>query len=256
MVLAAGAVLAVAACDGAKSDEKADKSVAQTEGIDPPWGDDPNQGPFKSEFTPDFITLVRISSKQAWDISSNHASFPVKGMSYDQRKSLAAEIFKHFKSGKIKSFADLHGTPDDHQIAQRKGGGYDRNDFNEFQFGSPHEIYIWFDNKDVSLLHPTGMNPHLISMSAKRADGTDTTKNKSFYADEYGPTPAGLDGPIIVVRNRFLDADGNAITTGGQGLPYSMNIFFKAKNKQGLEVTMILDPDTGNGVGFDPITDV
>ena len=255
LILATGAGLALAACDGGTTGQRAKDGKLCHEGIDPSWGDDPNIDFPNVSFEPQYITLVKIESNGPWDISSNHASFDVKGMDETKRKDLAGEIFKRFKSTKpIHKFGELqHGHTKEYGIKERKGGGYDRDDFREFQFGHQHEIYIWFDSDKVSLVRPKTGPARLIAMSAARADGTPTAKNKSFYAGEYGANPTDLKGPIIVVRNYFRD-ENEAPITDTKDLLYSMNIFFKAQNKQKAEMTIILDPDTGNGVGFDPLT--
>ena len=260
LMLATGAGLALAACDRAGSNPPLTGAGKNIEGIDPPRGDDSNGALPTAPFAPKFVTLVRISSDGAWDFSANHASFDASGLTEAQRKTLATDIFKHFKgvhppgNRAIRKFGELKDQTKDYRIAERDHNGYDRMDFSQFTFGGQHEIYIWFDSKDVSLVRKAAdQKLHLISMSHQRADGTTTDTNKSFYAMDFGPTPAELKGPIIVVRNYFRNASGNPVTAADGELKYSMNIFFKAKNKQKVDMTIILDPDTGNGVGFDPI---
>ena len=264
LIFATGAGLALAACDGAVPTKQPKVGNAAPCGPDPTNGKDPNVGFPQGTFTPSYITLVRISSAGAWDISTNHASFRNTDSDYAQRKALAAEIFNHFKGQQpIKRFADLKSQSNDYHIAEHKHSDgsdskFDRMDLADFNFGHTHEIYFWFDSNYVTLLRKKTDNKlHLIGMSAQRADGTPTNPNTSFFATDFKseisivPQPK-IDGPIIVVRNYFLDENDNPLVKEGVDLKYSMNIFYKAKNKKNSEMTMILDPDTGNGVGFDP----
>ncbi len=269
LIAASAATLALAACTRNGSEKGAGPSTdLVSRGTDPSYGDNPNEGfPKNESFVPQFITLVRITSERAWDISANHASFATTETDYSARKLLAAEIFSKFKGDKpISRFEKLKDATNKYKIVPRQNDGgsrytgqapYDRMDFDGFNFGSKHEVYVWFDSDKVTLVTPQKGLPQLISMTRQRTDGTDTKLNKSFYAENFEPgvTIAPIakpDGPIMVIRNYFRGEDGADIPQGVT-LPYSMNIFFKVRNKAGKDMVMILDPDTGNGNGLFPI---
>lgn len=269
LIVAGGATLALAACTATGPDKESGSAPGRgSRGTDPSYGDNPNGGfPQNESFVPEFITLVRITSEGAWDISANHASFATTETDYSARKTLAAEIFSKFKGNKpISRFEKLKDAANKYKIVQRQNDGgsrytgqapYDRLDFDGFNFGSKHEIYIWFDSTKVSLVTSKDGKFQLVSMTRQHTDGTSTKLNKSFYAENFESqiTVAPIakpDGPIIVIRNYFRGEDGKDIPKGVT-LDYSMNIFFKAKNKAGKDMVIILDPDTGNGDGLLPI---
>lgn len=268
LMLAGGAMLALSACDGKATGQKAKDGPLKDLGYGPSNGDDANLGfPKNPEstpvaFNPGFITLVRVSSNGAWNLTANHASFVTSETDYDKRKALAGEILRHFKgifpkgNKKIARLSELKGQTKDYGIAMRNDRTYDRTDFVDFDFGHQHEIYVWFDSPAVTLAEKTATKggPLLITMTHNRADGTPTAVNRSFYAEAFEPQKYKPDGPIIVVRNYFRDENGDPITKPGLDLKYSMNIYFQLKNISGKVMTLILDPDTGNGTGYDPFT--
>lgn len=273
LIIASGATLALGACSAGGGEKQSGSATDRgPRGTDPSYGDNPNVG-FPKEpqpFAPKFITLVRITSAGAWEISANHASFSITETDYNARKQLAAKIFGRFKDDKsakpISRFAELKDATNEYKIVPRKNDGgtrsdgpapYDRLDFDGFNFGGQHEIYIWFDTPKVTLVSSKDGKPQLISMTRQRTDGSSTNLNKSFYAENFEPQVsvapiAKPDGPVMVVRNYFRDENANAIKDG-PGLAYSMNIFFNVKSKVGKDMVMILDPDTGNGNGLEPL---
>ena len=256
-VTAAGVALAGCKPTGSEVTASSSGNPVCAKGINPSFGDDPNKGfPAGVAYSPRYMTLVRVSSKKAWDISTNHASFytpddPTK------RRELAVEIFKKFKgNNSLKRFSELSIAG----IVAREPGKYDAIDFDDFNFGWQHDIYIWFDSTDVAL-HKIGNDSHLIEMTAFRADGTPTHPNKSFYATDISSKISGdLGGQMILVRNYLRDDAGNPLR-GPDGKPvgppfkfkYSMNIFFELIRKDSQNLVVILDPDTGNGTGYDPL---
>lgn len=265
MLTVAAAGMAVAACSGkdAATGEKPG-SPMQDKGINPSFGDPPNDGfpkPADAPYTPKYMTLVRVSSQKKWDITTNHASFlvpptladPVKDAK--NRLDQACAIFAKFK-GSLKRFSELMPGG----IVERSPGKYDAVDFNDFNFGWQHDIYIWFDSEDV-LLHAVSGKDHLIEMTPFTAAGAGTTFNKSFYASNVSTQiPASLGGKMILVRNYLRDENGKSLRDGSgqpvdptKNYPFSMNIFFELIRKGGKNLVVILDPDTGNGTGYDPL---
>ena len=271
MLTVTAAGVAIAACSPKSSEtsgnqKSADDKVANGKGINPSNGDDPNDGfPTGVAYAPKYMTLVRITSKGSWDISTNHASFPAPAASSpadpdsdtNNRLKAAIEIFKKFTGNNAsKRFGELNLA----SIIKRHQGKYDAIDFDDFNFGHQHDIYIWFDTAAVAL-HKTAAGAHLIEMTNFRADGTGTDPNKSFYAkDVSASVQANLKGSMILVRNYLRDNDGKPLWNA-DGKPaklnsefkYSMNIFFELIRKNSKNLIVILDPDTGNGTGYDPI---
>lgn len=240
-------------------------------GINPNNGNDPNDGfPKNISYTPKFLTLVRISSKGKWDITTNHASFDAPPASNpvdtakdaEARLCRAIELFKYFKQSRNeqKRFKEIFAPGGGSGIKKRKNNDYDAIDFDDFNFGYQHDIYIWFDSSDVAL-HKAGGKDHLIEMTRFTAAGDTTTFNKSFYAsDASAQANPALGGKVILVRNYLRDGAGNSLRDANgnpvdplKTYPYSMNIFFELIRKGSTNLVVILDPDTGNGTGYDPL---
>jgi len=268
LLAATAAGLAVAACSKNASADKSDSGsgTAGITGIRRSYGDDPNEGFDPTlPYTPRFMTLVRVSSKGAWDITTNHASFSVPASANPpspeqdakNRFDLACNIFRKFKGGgALKRFGEL-AIPG---IVKRSNGNDDAVDFADFNFGWQHDIYIWFDSAEVALHRANGLD-YLIEMTQFTADGAQTTFNKSFYAKNVSAgVPKDLGGRMILVRNYLRDGSGKPLRDAngkpignGDPYPYSMNIFFELVRKNSKNLVVILDPDTGNGTGYDPL---
>ena len=264
-VTAAGVALAGCKPTGSEVTAKALDCPLNGTGLNPSYGDEPNaELPADVVYNPKFMTLVRISSKGVWDFSVNQASFPVPALSIpsdptkDEQNRLysAVSIFEKLNG---RQFAALDPTND--KIIKRKSGKYDAIDFDDFNFGHQHDIYIWFDAKDKVVLHKTAAGAsYLIEMSPMRADGSKTNPNKSFYATDVSAKTAKLGGQMILVRNCLRDDNGKpsrdakGTWVGAPYFKYSMNIIFELIRKDSKNLVVILDPDTGNGTGYDPFT--
>ena len=271
MLTVTAAGVALAACSPKSSatpgnQKSADDKPATGTGINPSNGDDPNVGfPTGVAYAPKYMTLVRITSKGSWDISTNHASFPAPvasspadpDLDMNNRLKAAIEIFKKFTGGNAsKRFGELN-LPG---IIKRNQGKFDAIDFDDFNFGHQHDIYIWFDTAAVALHKTAAGKAHLIEMTSYRADGTATDPNKSFYAQDVSANvQANLKGSMILVRNYLCDKDGKPLRNAddtpanlNSEFKYSMNIFFELIRKNSKNLIVILDPSTGNGTGYDP----
>ena len=78
-----------------------------------------------------------------------------------------------------------------------------------------------------------------------------TVPNDAFFnaAEVLNPGPA--DTKLIRIRNYATNTDGLPIPAGTP-LDYSMDIKFQIHAGSAGWVTMIVDPDTGNGTGYEP----
>lgn len=255
MIALAGTGVAAAALSGCS--EKGSSEVAMS-GNDN-FGDDPHakiaadQGPFN----PEFMSLVHLTSSGTWAISSNDAHFKFVQTSYDPaaRTKWASEIFVNkIKNGWNRFREAPRGSR--FEVFDRTPTAptpdyADALEFAKFGFGSPHDIYIFFEHGAGELsLDPA----RLISFSRTLLVGKPANPNHAFADTELVTDRSLLGdladlGSLIRLNNHFTVKDGGSYHRLPHGKvtsqDYKLNIFFKTKTG----IAMAIDPDTGNGVG-------
>jgi len=255
-----GAGLALSACNGWWPSGQHDAGVS-TLGISPNFGDSPTAPPpANRKFEPNHIALVHVEPLEDWAMSVNYTSLDLRPGSTDEtRLNRAAAVFtaksNTIVSGKKARFRELKlSNPNDykdvHYFAQH-GGVDDYDDFLDFKFASQTEIFFFFDSPNI------GFGSPLIAATEMTSTGSPCTKNYSFYGgalvDENDPVLRGLKGKgrILRIRNYVMDEVGKTIT---KPVSYSLNIQLSVKNNGagGGRLPIIFDPDTGNGLGYEP----
>jgi hypothetical protein len=258
MIALSGAGLAAASLSGC--DDKTISSSGEPAGDN--FGDDPHAkiADDRAPFNPEFMSLVHLTADGNWAISSNDAHFKFVQPSYDkaERTKWACEIF----TNKIKNgWSRFREAPRGSRFAvyDRKPDApeadfADELEFKRFGFGSPHDIYIFFEHADGELtLDPA----RLIDFSRTLLTGKPANPNHAFSDVEIVADRnllgdlAGL-GSLVRLNNRFTVKDNG----GYHRLPhgnitaqeYKLNIFYKAKSG----IAMAIDPDTGNSMGHTP----
>jgi hypothetical protein len=247
------------------------ESEESTKGIWPSVGDNPNEpgidNPIKSKFKPNYVTLVRVTSGKGWEVSASHASFWLGQVSDAERMDFAINTFARFRKDvgglkKINQFRDM-AQDRNTKIRERKGhdghGNAHNNDvqaldFKDFRFGFQHEIFVWFDGADVGLHSDKNGNAHFIAIGPLLSTGETGTINKSFYArkgENTSTTGETIAGPMIAIRNYHFNGLGKPVEEGKEH-SYAISIYFTVPSSNGQRMLLLLDPDTGNGVGYDP----
>jgi hypothetical protein len=256
LIALTGAGVAAAALSSCT--EKEENAITGSEN----FGDDPHAKLAEAElpFNPEYMSLVHLTSDGSWGISSNDAHFQFVQSAYDQaaRTKWASEIFVN----KIKNgWTRFRDAPRGSRFAV-----YDRTpnaptpdfadelEFANFGFGSPHDIYIFFEHAAGAITLDPG---RLIDFSRKLLTGKPADPNHAFSSTELITDRALLGdladlGSLIRLDNNFTIKDGG----GYHRLPhgniksqtYKLDIYFKAKSG----VAMAVDPDTGNGTSQKP----
>jgi hypothetical protein len=237
-------------------------------------GDNPNEPPASPiAFTPQFMAIIHIKSDGPWSISSNHAHFSYAEQDTTRRTEHARDILLQKLSGPNGRFRD----PRNHArfpVHNRKPPTdpqpdlADELDFSTFQFGSQHDIYVFYEHGPNEISFDDKNNRYL-TFSKFFKDGTAANRNHAFFNAERITEPQVLGelkgkGSLIRLENHMtykLPIDPLA-TEPAQGeqykeIPigtqnhhrYKMNLIYITRSG----LVMMIDPDTGNGVGYDPL---
>lgn len=250
--------LALAGCKGSNSISE----PAKIGGFDPPFGEDPNPPAVAPAevFAPLALTLVRITSAANFGLDINYTSIKsADGAAFSttdsEREKIAAKWFKKLvKVGGRKKFREI--ADDVEKLHRFRNGARDVENFENFGSNGKSEFYFWIDSTQVEFVKRKKANPgdperfHLVSFSQFLSDDGAAKPNKSFFARPVNGT--GLPGLVFAVRNFFRGEDGKDMTPGQTAVKHAMNLHFKAKANGNLWIPMVIDPDTGNGVGYEP----
>lgn len=244
-------------------------------------GDNPNAAPVPQDspiaFRPEFMTIIHIRSDGPWSVSSNHAHYSHNVQNTAGNPNLrtihARNILLHKLVDPVGRFRD--------QRNHSRFPVYDRNrptapqpdladelDFNLFQFGSQHDIYVFFEHQRDAISFDDRNNRY-VTFSKFFKDGTPAHRNHAFFNAQRiqdVPTLGGLEsrGSLIRFENHMTykvpinptasqptqGAQYRDIPTGQQNWHrYKMNLIYVTRSG----LVMMIDPDTGNGVGYDPL---
>ncbi len=270
--------LTLTGCEAGNEPRAGKCNAPKPEGKFDPFGLEPNEALWIKQsgglpkglpaFNPVYITLVTISSDHPWDLSVNQASFgDMSGMTDAEREAMATFLFQDsLRNGK--RFRNIPrtgkgpaGKP--YQIYERERPAPPRSgdpkvvDIDGFEyFGSNQQVEIYFL---IDAAPGTGVTidpAALISFAQRTTKGKDAAKNDRFFAREV--SGHGLPGFLIAVRNYYCTFDeascGFDPNPGPDEVLYAMNVHFalsgKGPNKD--PIPMLIDPDTGNGMGWEP----
>lgn len=221
-----------------------------------PWGRDPHDPPKAGwrAFQPRYLAILYLRLEQGWEISVNHACFTVDDPDDDDlRRAKAVNIV----SAKVAAGVEL-GDASLRQFGtyrhQLPGAGhdpmrpFDSGSFADFNFLSQNELFIYLDDPDIRL--EAG---DLIAFKAVGNGPHPKNFNYSYFHAREVPRGEmnGLPGKMIRVRNYATLEDGTEIPPT-ENRYYSMDIKFRISGGSAGMITMIIDPDTGNGQGNEP----
>lgn len=256
------------------------------------FGDNPhNPPPVPSPtFDPKHSMIIHISSKAAWDLTTNHAHFdndkPIVNGNPSARNLHAASILankiarshRHFKDEANSTNPSAEYVPVyRHQVPNELA---DYVNFAFFGCSKPHDIYVFFEHKKKLTMLNTAAYKSLVTFSKKRKDGTLLSRNRSFYnateidlvaLDPQLPSrlQRKLHGTLLRIENHLTKrsapepaplehdlenpSDNIPIDPNRETLYFKMNFPYKVNEVDLFEGNVvIIDPDTGNGQGYDP----
>jgi hypothetical protein len=219
------------------------------------WGDDPHRPhPDAPAFNPRYIALLYLGLGDDWTLAVNHACYalPAIATTPDARRDYALDILEDkVTRGVTFGEQNLAGHPAfRHQkpVWDEPMREYDSGSLGDFKFKSPNEIFIFLHHEGFPL---TFYNRRLIAFKQLGADNQVRRPNDTFYNARAVPNSdlktLRDKGTLIRVENYATDVSGMLTDT----LLYSMDIKFQI-NAGSQKVTMIIDPDTGNGTGNEP----
>jgi len=146
-------------------------------------------------------------------------------------------------------------------------------DFDGFKFRSPQRVYIVIDNKNVGFQNetPISFTPYGANEAVAKPDHSAAAysrdPNYSFYNLKPVAVTVGTESlRVISFENLFRDRQGTNIPENPHGNSveksvYSLNINLNIckftmpncnLNDRNQVVPMVIDPDTGNGLGAPP----
>jgi hypothetical protein len=211
----------------------------------------PNDPDNWEDFTPDYIAILYLRLDSNLTMYVNHASFELEDSDdEDDRRDKAVKILE---AKGWDTFGKLDPTiykTYRHKINSTKheaGREYDSGWFNDFGFAAQNELFIYLDNPGVYL-----QPDDLISFKLFGNNEIPKSPNYSyFHAREVEAKYMGkLKGKMIRVENYVTKEDGELV--GAHVRDYAMNIKFRVNAGTAGQVTMWIDPDTGNGAGNEP----
>lgn len=235
-----------------------DTNIRLGAGYPEPYGANPadNAPGHFGAFEPLYVCLLHVRFEPDWRLTINHASYRYQGQQTpDARLAKAREIFTDKLGGNYQfgeqAMQDLGHVSyawllPDHQPDHPR----DSTTFADFKFRSPTEIFIFLESPTVY----TGVRERLLACTKYGSKPTPLHENYSFYgADSVPDSAMGAllrRGRMIRVRNYAKLRDGSSSDTQAQ--EYALNIHFKIPGGPAGLIPMVLDPDTGNGMGNEP----
>ena len=227
-----------------------------------PYGSDPHFAePHNAPYNPAYIALLYVRLEPNWSMVVNHACYAVPGgagnapQNSKARLDKARAVFleklnqsttqhKDVQLFELQAHLPCKHTKPYHPDPLRD---HDSVSLEDFKFASQNEIFIFIHHPSTAIqLVPD----NLIGFSAKGTGVTVTLPNGAFFnAEEADPGIA--DAKLIRMRNYATDGAGQPLQAGTT-LEYAMDIKFQVNAGGAGWVTMIIDPDTGNGSGYEP----
>lgn len=247
-------------------------------------GDNPNAPPVNQPtpvpFAPRYMAVIHIKSDGPWSISANHAHFSFTAQNTAADPNLRT---KHARDILLNKLTKSHGRFRDERSDARfrvyerstpppQGDRFaDEVDFTRFQFGYQHDIYVFYEHLQGEIGFDDA-NSQYLTFSKFFKDGSAANRNHAFFNAQRitdSSILGGLNGKgsLIRLENHVTYKDPNdpreeqptpgaqyqAIGMGSASLQrYKMNLIYITRSG----LVMMIDPDTGNGVGYDPFIGV
>ncbi len=224
------------------------------------WGDDPHDGPPgvpPPSYDPRYIALLYVGLESNWSFSINHACYalPPGASTADFRLAKALDILED-KVARSVTFGvqNLAGHPPFQHllpnIYQQPARLLDSGSLEDFRFKSQNEIFIFLHHPNIRV---DVVADRLLGFKKQGPNDVDPIRerNDTFYNARAVPSADMRTlqnaGTLLRVENYATGAK----TVGDWKHSYSMDIRFQLTAGIG-QATMLIDPDTGNGSGYEP----
>ena len=230
------------------------------------YGRDPHDEapPFKAEpgtpeyYAPEYVALLYLHLGSGWDIQVNHACYAVPAGNDETARRIKAVAVLGEKVLRNVEFGDsamLHHNPYQHQlidVGHQPSHDFDSRAFTDFKFKSQNETFIFIHHPGMAI---TLAENALFAFKVTGSDGMPRNQNFSFYHARVVPQAemgmlAGV-GSLLRVENHQLKEDGKRLGLG-ESRAYGLDILFGVDGGDAGQITLIIDPDTGNGSGYEP----
>lgn len=210
-------------------------------------GDLPS-APGPSGYAPEHFAIVHLRSEKPWNLRTIHAHFKYPtGLTETGRVQHATDILAEKLTKGVWSFTDTSYQPELDELGQTAEYEY----FRRFRFGSQHDIFVFFEHSqgDLRLREPFVIITDDLLGAGSREDNYSFYDTKDISMDSNNEV--AIRGSIFLIRNHFKKKVGGnhtPINNNSDKFIYKLNLVYTAAG--GIE--MIIDPDTGNGMGSQP----
>jgi hypothetical protein len=207
------------------------------------FGDDPSK-PGPGPLSADYYSLVIIRLTSDLKLEASHGSFdtPSKEDEGKVRAAVLAQLTALKPGGDVQSLGPL-----------KESSGYN---FENWGFGSTRRVYVYVDNTTLTFEknEPLTFKPvsSIRFTDPERASSRKISPNKSFFGAKSEDKFAR--GSLLYFENFFLDNAGKPIppkTPNPIFYSLSFNLLLASKG-DGKPIPIMIDPDTGNGMGGPP----
>jgi len=207
-------------------------------------------------YQPEHIAILYMRIDPLAGIDVNHAAYTMPQGNDDPSRLAKALSVLTEKVQRDVTFGEqamvLNHAPYKHQLPHPDPDPfrlYDSGMFEDFGFVSQNEIFIYLHHPDMNL----AVDPQAL-ISFKNL-GNDDPNYAFFHAREVqlptGPGDLGERGNLIRIENYFTKEDGSLLKPVDRR-NYSMDIRFQVNAGAAGPITILIDPDTGNGIGYEP----
>lgn len=202
-----------------------------------------------------FFTVVVVKAADDGKIFSSFGKFEAEN---ESKEAANAEV-----NAAIKNWLDPNHPEfdkwDANKIAEIKEySGYDFN-INNFGFGSKQRLYFVLANESLRFDNEKPITFVKYSMQEKDPGKRKIHKNKSFYN-------ASLLKDMLVPKDRILYVENHFRKPGFLGIgnadidkkkdkmhySFNLNLWADSARDPHVEIPTVVDPDTGNGMGWTP----
>lgn len=209
-------------------------------------------------YAPQHMAIVHLKSTGPWNLSVIHAHFNCAGKDAQARLDMASDILKWKLSDNANWNFTAPGAP--YQPAKNEYGfPAEYLHFRPFEFGSPHDICFFFEHSGTMRFDPS----MLVKLTDAQGNATKMSENEAFF----GARDVTLDmpsnevkkqGTVLLLENHFTVGkivNKREIKASDKRLQYKLNLVYGVDpdaTDPSQVISMIIDPDTGNGMGTEP----